>query len=165
MAYTWPIEPLSDTVEDRQRHPSTWCLPGMTWGWEPSPELHFDVRTSPDNINWTSWRNFTPGVELHCRYYQVRLRIKTDSPWVPFEIEKFKLVFDLPERFDAQRVLFQDESYKRVVFDEPFYTLDAAVATAEADYNAYIPSMDVVGLTVALSSTYSGYVDVLAAGV
>lgn len=168
------IEPLSNEEPYKSRHPSTWCLPGMTWGWKAMREIHFDVRTRAAGEEWSDWRNFTPGVELRCQFYQVRMTIKTDSPWIPIEIEKFKLVFDLPERFDAQQVQFEDETYKRVLFNEEFFELDSIVGTAEDDVNVHIPEVDVVGFTVSTGLaggtmntgfTYSGIVNVAAFGV
>ncbi len=58
--------------------------------------ITFEIRTSEDNITWTSWVTWTQG-EYKCRYYQTRMTVTRDSTTVGVVIHNLTTGGDVPD--------------------------------------------------------------------
>ena len=145
LPFTWstPTEGLGgiDPLGNDSGLPTTYSdgrtttVPGFTWCHSAMRDFHIDIRTSDDNIYWTDYYNITPGADICSRYAQVKLRMTTGDLWIPIEVEKFRITFDLPERVDAQDVMntsYLTTTTTPVTYRQPFYHIDSVVATLGA---------------------------------
>lgn len=147
------------------RHPAKWGLPGLTWDHHSTPEFHIDVSQSDNGVDYGPFYNITSGAEICCRAFKVMVTLKTDTPWVPIEIEKLRITVDMPERVYATDVQFNNELCKEIIFPNPFFIVDSVVAAGARNIVAHVPFVSVAGMTVKVSNTYTGLVRVIVAGV
>ena len=113
---------------------STWNMPwssyGNNWTWfGPSGAVSaiFEIDTSADNIVWTGWQPFVPGLRT-CRYYKMRASFVVQTNF-QIRFNSFPITVDVPDRLER----FPNEAIplagKTITFNPPFTALDAVSVT------------------------------------
>lgn len=82
---------------------SSWTLPWSSYGnnftWEGpvgAITATYEINTSQDNITWTGWQPFTPGLRA-LRYYKMRASF-TAQPGYQIQLNHFTITVDVPDR-------------------------------------------------------------------
>lgn len=73
---------------------------------QPQINLSYEIRTSSDNVTWSAWKNYTPGI-YEFRYLQFRITISSENPaaYVPV-LTGFRVSVDVPDRV----IHFEDQA-------------------------------------------------------
>jgi hypothetical protein len=87
---------------------------------------HLEIATSPDNIIYTSFRNFVVG-DYTARYYKFRMRLTSlDGVSTPV-ITALSVTVDMPDRIFSGNDITSGTGTYSVVFTLPFYSANYAV--------------------------------------
>lgn len=130
---TFSVEPQLDVIPLGTSW-KTWNMPwssyGNNWTWfGPSGAVSavFEIDTSPDNITWTGWQPFVPGLRT-CRYYKMRASFVVQTNF-QIRFNHFPITVDVPDRLER----FPNEAIplagKTINFNPPFTAVDAVSVT------------------------------------
>lgn len=115
----------------------------------------FRIRTSEDNISWTSWSTWQAG-DYKCRYFQLEMTLTRDSIDDTINCSTFDYYVDLPnvDEWGEERILDADANAgKAVVFTKTFHenpTVNISILTGGAIYYRFSVSPTTTGFTVQL---------------
>jgi hypothetical protein len=117
---------------------------------------HLEIATSPDNITYTSFRNFVVG-DYTARYYKFRMRLTSlDGVSTPV-ITALSVTVDMPDRIFSGNDITSGTGTYSVVFTLPFYSANYAVGItaqgmATGDY-FLLTSKSTTGFNVAFKNS------------
>jgi len=117
---------------------------------------HLEIATSPDNITYTSFRNFVVG-DYTARYYKFRMRLTSlDGVSTPV-ITALSVTVDMPDRIFSGNDITSGTGTYSVTFTLPFYSANYAVGItaqgmATGDY-FLLTSKSTTGFNVAFKNS------------
>lgn len=102
-----------------------WTLNGTVGGFT----ANYEINTSLDNIAWTGWQPFIPGL-LTLRYYQIRASFTTQTGH-QLRLNHFPVTVDMPDRVERYTSLAVPSGGQAVAFATPFTALDSIQVTLQ----------------------------------
>lgn len=121
-------------------------------GEEIAGALTFEVRTSEDDITWTSWEPFRRG-DFYCRYFQLRMTMTREATDIDLLCSRFNYSADLPdidETGEGEVTVAETGdtiTFTKIYHQNPVIAID--ILTGDAAYWK-VTSLDTTGFDVHL---------------
>ena len=135
---------------------SSYGAPDWTWlGKVGALSCYCEIRTSSDNVTWTSWQRYAPG-QFEGRYAQARITLDTSDPMTLPELTTLQIIMDVPDRVQNFSEQVVPISGLALTFTPPFVFLDTVHVTlqnASVGDTYTVSGKSVTGCTVNIYSS------------
>lgn len=121
-------------------------------GEEDAGALTFEIRTSEDNVTWTSWTGFRRG-DYYCRYFQLRMTMTRSGLDIDLLCSRFDYSTDLPDVKDkGADTVSVAATGKAVTFNKTYHQephVNIVITSGTGIYSRF-SAKDSTGFTVIL---------------
>jgi predicted phage tail protein len=122
-------------------------------GEEVTGAASFEIKTSEDNITWSSWQAWQPG-DYKCRYFQLRMTLARSDASNTIRCSEFNYYTDLPDMDENDTDEVTDAGTgKAVTFGKVFHeapNVNIDILSGDAFVYKFDPIPDITGFTVKL---------------